>query len=261
MGQTNPRDDFHKHITDNDTDISLDSKAQPHPLQQFAAAHKGLYLPNKIVNPDRLKFICGRLHIFVQTNDEVQANKWCLKCEDRQSPCDAVYSMDRLEGSKILFACHRGHKASKSLMEIRKFRSCEQCVLDQQQQQIKNEQKQKSLFETAQAKILQANQQSLEVITKVKEVFGSKLLSTKVLYSLYSKIDFKGVGTEEQLKVICVFFVLMHPDICREVLRCSEQESRRRAFRMLCLLLHPDKNSHSMAKKAFVCMLEIFKGV
>lgn len=262
MGQTDTREDYDTNYSDHTFDISLDCRAQLHVISQFASSHQGLFLPNKMVKPDRLKFICCRLHIFVQSIQEVRERKWCDKCEDKKSLSDKVYSVERLNGSKIEFTCPRGHKASMSIMDLRKFRSCEQCAIELQHLQIQNEQKQKVLFALAQSRMQEAKQQCLKVIARVKEVFGNtKLLSASLLQSLYTKIDFKGAEGEEELKVFCVFLILMHADICKEILRCFDQENRRRSFRLLCLLLHPDKNSHPSAKKAFVAMLDIFKGL
>ena len=262
MSQTDTR--YACNTTNNNSaiDISLDWKAQLQSVAQFAFVHKGLFLPSKLVKPDRLKFVCCRLHVFIETIWDVQKGKWCEKCENPKSESEKVYSIERINGSKVEFTCSRSHRAILSVTEIRKFHSCELCVIELQQISIQKGQKQKALLELAQAKMLEAQQRCLKVIVRVKEVFGnSKLLTSNLLQSLYAKISLEISEEEEPLKIICPYLLLSHSAVCKEIIRCFDQDNRRRTFRLLCLLLHPDKNSHLLAKKAFVAMLEIFKGL
>ncbi|CAI2367883.1 unnamed protein product [Moneuplotes crassus] len=261
--------------------------------ERLAALYKGTLMSRETQNgrggSKGLRFKCSNNHEFtvsygklkqVPTSNltlETCKDIWCVKCHNFYYRCktkaeqnSAVVTSTIFEAGHVKLNCRMGHDFKISIHRNPDKVWCSRCKKDTKTEMLKQKeldlerkraeinQQQRKLFEESKNKIQNSpafqTQQSLTLQEILKQV------ELKAKYETQKFLAQSGT-TQSESSIFNIYKTIYMPS---EILQASLQslgEHLNSCFRKMAVILHPDKNSHPLSKRAFQKLSQVYANI
>lgn len=260
--------------------------------ERLAALYNGTLMSRETQNgrggSKGLRFKCANSHEFTISYEKLSRvpevliereqckDIWCVKCHNFYYRCSkkaadngAVVTSKIFDQGYVKMSCRMNHNFKVSIHRNPDKVWCPHCKKDakneyKRQMEIENEIRRKKEIENQQ-KLFEESKKRLENEKAQQEENHQKYTINEILIQvdMKSKIEtqkFMSLGQTNlsEESVYQVYKIIYMPSEILQASFLSLREGLNSCFRKMAILVHPDKNSHPLANRAFQKLSEVY---